>query len=170
MHIAQWQNFYVIVGTAAGALTGLMFVVIALTREMMASAPRTGLRSFVTPTIVHFASVLGISAMLSMPRLTYTSTGWILVLSGATLLAYMTWIIRTARRLDYNSDLEDTIFHFTLPPIVHATILVAGLMEWSKHDWAMYLVAGSLLVLLIIGIHNAWDSAVWMVTRTTEPS
>ena len=52
--LAEWQNFYVIVGSSAGALIGLQFVVMALVADM----PRTPVqaqagRAFATPTIVY---------------------------------------------------------------------------------------------------------------------
>lgn len=153
-----------IVSTAAGALTGLMFVVIALRREQTTNAPVHALRSFATPTIVHFTSVVVLGALLTMPRLRTAGVGWILVLFGGTGLLYMGFVIMTARRrVEFASDLEDTVFHFTLPPVAHAALVTAGVLTWSHHTWSMYIVAGSLLVLLITGIHNAWDSAVWFV-------
>ena len=165
MYVAGWQNFFVIVSTAAGALTGLMFVVIALRREAISSAPVHGMRSFATPTIVHFTTVLGMAALLAMPRLTSTAVGWILVIVGLVELAYMAWIIRNARRFEYASDVEDTVFHFILPPVAHAAILAAGILSWGNRSWSLYMVAGSLLTLLIVGIHNAWDSAVWFMRQ-----
>jgi hypothetical protein len=162
--IEGWQNFFVIVATAAGALTGLMFVVIALRRDQTSNAPVHALRSFATPTIVHFTSVVVLSAVLTMPRLTRAGIGWVLVLLGAAGLAYMGFVIMTARiRVDFASDLEDTLFHFTFPPIAHGAIVAAGVFTWSDHAWSMYMVAGALLMLLVVGIHNAWDSAVWFV-------
>lgn len=164
MYIAGWQNFFVILATAAGALTGLMFVVIALRREQTTNAPVHAMRSFATPTIVHFTTVVVVSATLTMPRLKSTGIGWILVLFGGAGLLYMGFVIATARtRVEFASDLEDTLFHFTLPPVAHAAIVAAGVLTWSHHTWSMYMVASSLLVLLIVGIHNAWDSAVWFV-------
>src|SRR5438874_6160159 len=102
-----WANFYVIVGGSAGALTGLMFVVIALTREQLRRAPPHALRSFATPTIVHFTTVLSLAALLSMPRLTRASVGWILLGVGGFSIEYIAVIIRRARTLEYNADLED---------------------------------------------------------------
>jgi hypothetical protein len=64
--LAGWENFYVIVGTSAGGLTGLTFVVIVLVRETMHGARPAGVGAFVTPTIVHFGGVLALAAFLSM--------------------------------------------------------------------------------------------------------
>src|SRR5260370_41405735 len=65
--LAGWENFYVIIGSAAAGLTGITFVVIALIRDVQRVRP-TGLRAFVTPTIVHFGGGLALAAYLSMPR------------------------------------------------------------------------------------------------------
>lgn len=58
--LAEWDNFYVIVGPSAGGLTGLTFVVIALASDAKRVNLR-GLRVYVTPTIVHFGAVLLLS-------------------------------------------------------------------------------------------------------------
>jgi hypothetical protein len=62
--VAAWDNFYVIVGSSAAALTGLQFVVIALGAEARAIRGQT-IGAFGTPTIVHFCAVLLVSAILS---------------------------------------------------------------------------------------------------------
>jgi hypothetical protein len=61
--LSGWQNFYVIVGSSAGALIGLQFVVMAL----VADRPRTAGQAqaghaFATPNIVHFGAVLFLAA------------------------------------------------------------------------------------------------------------
>ena len=52
--LAAWENFYIIVGSSAGALTGLQFVVITLVMESRMGANPTTIGAFATPTIVHF--------------------------------------------------------------------------------------------------------------------
>ena len=67
--LAGWENFYVITGSCAGGLTGITFVIITLIRDVQRLGPtHTGLRAFVTPTIVHFSGVLALAAYLSMPH------------------------------------------------------------------------------------------------------
>ena len=65
--LARWENFYVIVGSSAGALTGLQFVVIALIAEVETTSSMLEIRAFGTPTIVHFCMALLIAAVLSAP-------------------------------------------------------------------------------------------------------
>jgi hypothetical protein len=167
--LAGWQNFYVIVGSSAGALTGLMFVVIVLTRDLQTPATPHARRSFATPTIVHFTTALSLAAVLSMPGLTRGSIGATLLTGGVLLLAYVGWIFRHQRRIErdvYQPDLEDLLFHVCFPAVAYAAVFAAGASVWAAPNASLYLVAASMLGLLIIGIHNAWDSAVWMVMRS----
>ena len=53
VQLKEWENFYVIVASAAGALIGLQFAVMTLIAERPpARAAETG-AAFATPTIVH---------------------------------------------------------------------------------------------------------------------
>jgi hypothetical protein len=56
--LAGWENFYVIVGSAAGALIGLEFVVVTLIADSPTLRVVEGFAAFATPTIVHFGVVL----------------------------------------------------------------------------------------------------------------
>ena len=83
----HWESFYVIVGSSAAALTGLQFVVIALGAEG-SNMRSEGVRAFATPTIVHFCSVLLISAILSAPWPTVFHAATALVICGVLGLGY----------------------------------------------------------------------------------
>lgn len=63
-----WENFYVIVGSSAGALIGLQFVVITLIADtpIDLTDAEAG-RAFATPSVVHFGAVLLLSALVSAP-------------------------------------------------------------------------------------------------------
>ena len=63
----NWETFYVIVGSAAAALTGLQFVVVVLGAEVEAVRDASAVAAFGTPTIVHFCLVLTIAALIVVP-------------------------------------------------------------------------------------------------------
>src|SRR5690242_320481 len=66
--LAGWQNFYVIAGAAAGALIGLQFVVMTLITNLpRRNGDAQAGEAFATPTIVHFATVLGLAGVLTAP-------------------------------------------------------------------------------------------------------
>src|SRR5512135_1311616 len=63
-----WENFYVIVGSSAGALIGLQFVVITLiAAKPIAGGDAQAGGAFATPSVVHFGVVLFLSAIVSAP-------------------------------------------------------------------------------------------------------
>jgi hypothetical protein len=96
--LSSWESFYVIVGSSGGALIGLQFVVITLIAGRRNLATAGALAAFGTPTVVHLAGALLVSAIMSAP---WTSLGILsIVLSacGVGGLAYSAIVARRARR------------------------------------------------------------------------
>ena len=62
-----WENFYIMAGTAAATLAGLLFVVITLCVSLAATPAARGVHAFVTPVLVHFGGVLFLSLVLLAP-------------------------------------------------------------------------------------------------------
>jgi len=164
----EWEGFYVIVGSSAAALTGLMFVVVALGAERRKLTP-DALEAFATPTVVHFCAALLIGAFVTMPRHTIGSLSLCLFVAGVVGLAYSLWTTTRARRQrSYDPVLEDWIFHVVLPLLAYVSLLVAALTLRRGAEWALYGVATSALILLFVGIHNAWDAAAWIAMTTMQ--
>jgi hypothetical protein len=164
--LAGWDNFYVIAGSAAAGLTGLTFVVITLAADAN-RVREEGLRCFVTPTIVHFGVVLALSAFLSMPNQSHTSLSLAFGAIGLGGLAYVGSIAAGIRALqsDYVPAREDWIWNAILPAIVYGSLLAMALLIWRQPSASLYGVAAAIMLLMIAGIHNAWDIAVWNTTR-----
>jgi hypothetical protein len=164
--IEGWANFDVIVGSSAAGLTGLTFVVIALAAD--AHLVRlSGLRTFVTPIVMHFGSALWIAALMCVPGQTDISLSVCFMASGAILVAYgATTTYRMFQgRHDYRPALEDWIWNATLPLLCSLGMLAAGVWALWQPAAALYLIGAIALTLLFVGIHNAWDLAVWMTAE-----
>jgi hypothetical protein len=162
--LAGWENFYVIIGSCAGGLTGITFVVVALIRDVAAGARPTGLGAFVTPTIVHFGGVLTLAAYLSMPHQGVLSLSAGFAALGLAGLIYGGVIGANMRRHggEYIPVREDWIWNVILPTLVYGSLLAMALLVWRRPTQTLYGVAALSLILLFIGIRNAWDIAVWM--------
>jgi len=163
--LARWVNFFVIVGSSAGALIGLQFVVMALVADM----PRTpgqaqAGHAFATPTIVHFATVLLLSAALSAPWHAIGGPSLVWGLIGLCGLAYVAIVTRRLRRQTaYLPVFEDWLFHALLPLAAYATLAASAWEARAHAHQAMFGVAAAALLLLFIGIHNAWDAATYHI-------
>jgi len=65
-----WQNFYTLLGEAAATLTGLMFVAASLGARLISDEADPKVRTFLTPTVVHFSLVLLLAALMNVPTQT----------------------------------------------------------------------------------------------------
>jgi hypothetical protein len=72
------------------------------------------------------------------------------------------------RQHQYQPQLEDWMFHLVLPLISYASLFVGAAGLSHDQPWALFLVAGVALLQLCIGIHNAWDTVVYIVSRKEE--
>jgi len=164
--LVAWESFYVIVGSAAAALTGLQFVVMTLSAGMNTRGGETVTNAFSTPTIVHFCAVLFISAIVSAPWPALSSVRLVLGAGGVAGLAYALIVVwRMQRQTLYVPVFEDWLFHVVLPLIAYATLLVAAIFLESYPTLSLFVIGGVALLLLFVGIHNAWDGAVYIALR-----
>jgi len=160
--LARWETFYVIVGSSGGALTGLLFVVVALAADRIRVATSQGLAAFTSPSIVHFGCVLLVSAIMMMPRDGLSSLS---VLLGLCAVGGVIVTIMAARRIAqfeaYRPVTEDWIWHGALPCLSYVALLFAAIILEGATKTSLYIVASVMLVLLFVGIHNAWDAALY---------
>ena len=160
---AAWESFYVIVGSSGAALTGLQFVVMALVAEASRKGSSDTVNAFGTPTVVHFCVVLGTAALLSAPWHDGFVPAVILAVCGVGGIVYAGIVTARARRqTHYKPVLEDWIWHSVLPIVAYA-ILLGGAITSERRDGAgLFAIGASTLLLLFIGIHNAWDSVAYI--------
>jgi hypothetical protein len=120
--------------------------------------------AFATPTIVHFGTVLLLSAALSAP---WHSISGAAVLWGLMGLGGVAYAIIVARRLRvqtaYQPEFEDWLFHAVLPFAAYATLSASAYAARAHPTECLFGVATAALLLLFIGIHNAWDAVTYHV-------
>ena len=168
--LAGWNNFYVIVGSSAGALIGLQFVVMTLIAgrptdrgEAQASD------AFSTPSVVHFGVVLLLSAVISAP---WDGIGAVAVLCGGVGLCGIVYSVIVARRMRaqtaYKPVFEDWLFHVLLPLAAYAGLAGSAFAARAFARMALFIVGAAALMLLFTGIHNAWDTVTHLVFVQTR--
>jgi hypothetical protein len=163
--LAGWWNFYVIVGSSAGALIGLQFVVMTLIANLpLTRSDAQAGDSFTTPTVVHFGVVLLLSAAGSAP---WDGISVIAILWGLVGLSGGAYVVLITRRLrlqtTYQAVFEDWLFHVLLPFASYAMLVASACAAYSRPRPALFLVGGAVLLLLFVGIHNAWDVVTYHV-------
>ena len=162
----QWQSFYVLVGSAAATLTGLQFVVIALVTQLRVPNSSAGIDAFSTPTTVYFSTVLLLAAILCAPWEGLAAVAVVIALCGVAGTLYSGLVtLRAMRQTVYRLVAEDWIWHITLPIAAQIMVLAASVALPRRPSWALFDLASAVLLLLFVGIHNAWDGVTYMVSQ-----
>lgn len=173
-----WENFYVIVGSSAGALIGLQFVVMTLIadRPISQGDAQAG-AAFATPSVVHFGVVLLLSALVSAPWQGIEAVSVVWGLVGLGGIAYAVVVARRMRaQTAYRPVFYDWLFHVLLPFAAYAGLAGSAFAAHSNERQAMFIVGAAALLLLFVGIHNAWDAVTYHVfvrkrgQRRAEPN
>ncbi len=166
---AAWENFYVIIGSAGGALIGLQFVVMTLIADRRHRVSAGSLGAFGTPTVVHLAGALLLSALMSVPWPSVRPLSVALGICGLGGLAYAAVVIGRARRQDvYRPVREDWIFYVAVPSCGYAAVVVSAALLSANIPLALFVIAGAALGLLFVGIHNAWDTVTHIVITGSD--
>jgi hypothetical protein len=168
LFLSQWQNFFMIMGTAAATLTGLMFVVTTLIAGIDAqlSTLNAGVSAYNTPIVVQFATVLLLAGIFSAPWQTLSSLSLLLGLVGLGMVFYLIIVLRRMRRVpNYQSTLEDWLWYLVFPLLAHVLLIVAALVLPENPAPALYIVGSGMILLLLVGIRNAWDMVTFLAVE-----
>ncbi len=170
--LATWQNFYILIGSAAATLTGLMFVVATLSAgiRQTGSSASGGFAVFNTPNVVHFGAALLVAAILSAPWQALWQAGVLLGFCGLGGVTYVVIVVRRVRRqTDYQPVMEDWLFHTVLPLVSYTALFFAVLVLLGNPALALFIIATATVLLLFIGIHNAWDNVIYVAIELSQP-
>ena len=164
--LTTWGNFYVIVGSSAGALTGLTFVVINFITQVDQRDADQGIAAFTTPTVVYFGTVLLVTALLSAPWLALTPPAVMLGIVSLAGMFYTAIVLRRQRRMEtYTPMLEDWLWYVAFPFVAYVALLVAAILLPGSTVGALFAIGGVVMLLLFIGIHNAWDLVTFIAVQ-----
>jgi len=119
--------------------------------------------------VLHFVAVLLLAAVLSAPWTRLKDPAHVV---GATALAGIVYVLVVLRRMrrqsGYTPVLEDWIWHQILPMIAYATLFVGAAGLSHDQPWALFAIGAAALVLLFVGIHNAWDTVAYVVATEKD--
>jgi hypothetical protein len=166
--LSQWQNFYMIMGTAAATLTGLMFVVTTLIAGIDGhlSTLNAAVSAFNTPTVVQFGAVLLLAGILSAPWQTLSSLSMLLGLVSLGMVFYLIIVLRRMWRVpQYQSTLEDWLWYLVFPLLAHLSLIVAAFVLPEHPTPALYIIGFAMILLLLVGIRNAWDMVTFLAVE-----
>ena len=171
--LSEWENFYVIVGSSAGALIGLQFVVLTLIAAMpIGTRYGTGRSSVFHPERSSFWGRA--AAGRDFERSVARTIALAAIVWGLLGLSGIVYEIIVARRMRvqrvYKPVFEDWLFHVLLPLAAYATLAVTAFAAGSHLRGALFGIGAAAMLLLFVGIHNAWDAVTYHVFESkTKP-
>jgi hypothetical protein len=124
---------------------------------------RTGLNAFTTPIVVHFGATLAITALLSAPWTALAPAALLLALGSLGGLAYAALVVWRLRQVtNYQPEWDDWLWYGVLPLVAYMALVVFAVLLLNHAMSALFGVAAGLVLLLVIGIRNAWDVVTYL--------
>jgi hypothetical protein len=168
--LADWHEFYALLGTAAAALVALLFVAVSIGTSVLTPEPesRRNTSTYMSPVVFHYANVLFLSLIALVPTQSWQSFGLVI---GFASIGSVIYSIVIAVRVHRNaiSDLPDRLCYGAIPALCYATGMVVALLLFAKNPAGLDLLAGAALLLLVINIRNAWDLMLSLARRVNRP-
>jgi hypothetical protein len=168
---AGWENYYLMIGSSAGALIGLMFVVMTLTAGRDRAETERGKHLYTSPIVWHLAVILTLSGAAAVPGISARIFG------AATLgLAVLGvgWGVRSAVGIWCRPGVPDAagfdmFWYGIAPAIIYIGLGIAGLGLLMQKPWGTSGIAAGLMALLLVSIHAEWDLITYLAPTAGQP-
>ena len=165
-----WHDFYVITGTAAASLVGLLFVGLSLHLRVVVSHPDVG--GLARLTLTSFGLTLVISLFIVIPEDQPTATGWQLIGSGIAACLINAPALRAGLRTrKHTIGFPRLLLRFGLTTLAYAgAVATGGLFAAGAYKSGLGWLVGVAIVLLLVSLRNAWDLLVSVGAATLKNS
>ncbi len=165
--LTRWHDFYTLLGAASATLVGLLFVAATVGSGAFTTGRRAASRMFLSASVIHFSSLLIACLIVLVPGQRWISLGAMIVVCGCFGLGYygLTWLDSVRDGLHARIEWDDRIWYMILPSVGYVCETASGValaLQWRLGCDALALSLG---MLLVIGLHNAWDITLWSITR-----
>jgi hypothetical protein len=168
--LKDWHDFYVLLGTAAATLVGLTFVAASIGAGVLTRDHEQGLKTFITPTVVHFGAILGAALVILAPFPSGMGVGVAILAEAVIGIAYSLFIVFEIRRSEFAASLVlvDRVWYALAPVVAYCVVAGAAASLLASSAAHPAVLACGLGLLLLAGIRNAWDMMVWIMLRPRD--
>jgi peptidoglycan/LPS O-acetylase OafA/YrhL len=160
--MADWSDFYTLIGSTAATLIGLIFVVISLGADH-AKAGDEHPADWRYPTLIHFASLL-FGALAMMAPLSDMARALAIGLIGCVGLSYMANLAFLASKR-IKAEERQTLWFGILPIVGYAGFLVTAAAWALASSFAPEIGGLACVVLLAAALHNCWTMTLIIISR-----
>jgi hypothetical protein len=153
-----WETFYLLTGTAAATLIGLLFIAISINIDIFRGDAQIGFQHFATLTFNCFFYVLFTSMLFLIPGLGPLGLGIPLLALG--LLGLANALLQQRRTRRTQSPGTDAAARFTVPSLCLLGMAAVGVMVIVHFSLALYGLVPVVFLLLASASVNAWTLLV----------
>lgn len=162
--LEHWKEFYLLIGTAAAALVALLFVAASIGAGLLTHHAGGPTRTYMSPIAFHFTSALFVSAAALVPSHTTLTLGVLVGLNAVAGIVYTAFVLRRLFTDDI-ADLADRVCYGIIPLFAYVAGLAAAYLIFCGSVHAPEFLAGTVVLLLIVNIRNAWDLMLSLARR-----
>jgi hypothetical protein len=163
----HWGEFYLLAGSAAAVLVGLIFIVITLMGDRPRSSVLAGARLYMGPIVLGVSFVLAISAAALTPGITREGFAAICGVVAVWGLARGLMSVVGIGKLK-EVDWTDIWFYGVFPSALYVGLGAVALAFWRGCACAHYGVAAVIVGALLLAIRNEWDLITWIAPRSED--
>jgi len=162
-----WEAFYTLLGTASATMVGLLFVAASVGSGVFMPGRRAPLRVFLSASVVNFSLTLASSLVVLAPLPNGTWIGALILACGVFGFSHacLAWRDTLKDGLMKVIDFEDRTWYLALPIVGYSGVAASGALLALQYAQGCVALAVSVSVLLAIGLHNAWDITLWIITQ-----
>jgi hypothetical protein len=165
--LGPWHDFYTLLGTASATMVGLLFVAASVGSGVFSGERRAPLRVFLSASVINFSLILAVSLIVLAPLRNTPLAGVMIAACAMFGLTHsgLAWRDTLRDGLIKSIDLEDRTWYIMLPILGYLCLAASGVILASGLVLGCQTLAVSVGLLLAVGVHNAWDITVWIITR-----
>jgi hypothetical protein len=166
-----WDEFYLLAGSAAAVLIGLIFVVISLMQDRPRSSVLAGSKLYMGPIVLGVSFVLVLSAMALIPgvgRNRVAAVTMAIALWGLARGIRSSVGIRVLLGEEREVHWTDLWFYGVIPSVVYLALGFVAVAFWENWNWAHDGLAAATVAILLSAIRNEWDLVTWLAPRRDD--
>ena len=170
----DWSEFYLLAGSAAAVLIGLVFVVVTLMQDRPRSSVLYGSKLYMGPVVLHMSFVLVLSGIALTPGAgtrCYALSSGTIALWGFARGAYSAIGLRRLMTPE-NTEVHwtDIWYYGVIPAALYVALGVVAVAFWTGATWAAYGVAAVIIGLILLSIRNEYDLVTWLAPARDDNS
>ena len=166
-----WSNFYLLTGTAAATLIGLMFIAMTFGSKLITAETAGSAKSILSAIMNHFIHIFLLACMALVPQEGTMFFGIVALTLGALRLVRIPAIaaqLVNTKKQGHPIEVSDWVYSVILPTGIFLLFIVCGIALTQGSDWALNGIGFLAIGLLTLGIVSAWEMLVWMASAVSR--